>query len=233
MYNYLFFTCVVVSLCLPALAGKVSTANNLQDLDDYAGRGRDKLKAEISVKKHKVDLDNDGIFEQVTYEQRFDEPVDMLPIPIEAEVAVFDSSGDKIGSFFMPDHVGEVEFVSLNKDGFKQIAARSYGGAHYTNIAVYGYENGNLYEIFANGSACGVETNFDKEIPEIRVGRANWEEEGWSYADEPLWQVYTWTGHEFVVDESLSTTSEISQQEESDRYVDKIKAFIEENKSGR
>jgi tetratricopeptide (TPR) repeat protein len=100
---------------------------------------------------------------------------------------------------------------------------------HYTNIAIYGYKNGELYEIFENGSACLVETDFKAKRPMIKVGRENWEQEGWCYATgEPLWQVYVWNGKEFVYNKKLSTTPEISEQEATVRFINTVKERMQE-----
>lgn len=124
-------------------------------------------------------------------------------------------------------YLGEVKIIDLEKDGQKEIVIFSSGGAHYTDIYVYKYKNGSYECIFENGSACGVETDFDAEIPTIKVGRANWEKEGWCYASgNPLWQVYVWDSKEFVYDKEFSTIAEISETEEVGRYIDKAKSLM-------
>lgn len=159
-------------------------------------------------KSYKADLDNDGQEEIITAEDKFD---------TDAEGIIIVSSLDKsnIGSFTMPDHLGDIEFVDLNKDGFNQILARSYGGAHYTSLAIYGYKDSKLYKIFEAGSACGIETDFKLETPIIKIGKEKWDNEGWSYADEPDWEIWQWDGKEFVYSKELSTSipEEILQKE--------------------
>jgi len=190
------------------------------------------------LKTYYEDLDNDGNLESITVHQNYDTSDNMPPIAIEGIVTVYDQDLKKAVSFSMPDHMGEVEFVSLNKDGFKQIVAWSHGGMHYTNIAIYDYKDGALYKIFENGSACEVKTDFKANKPTIKVGRANWgakektedgEEIDWSYASVPLWQVYRWDGKQFAYDEKLSTSPEISEHEEVQRYLDKAKSLMKKN----
>jgi len=177
---------------------------------------------------YKVDLDNDAKEEVVTIEDKFE-------TDFEGVVTVSSLDGSQSASFSMPDHIGEVEFIDLTKSGLKQIVAWSRGGMHYMNIAIYGYLYGKLYLLFQNGSACGIDTDFDTDRPVIKVGRANWgakvitedgKEINWSYASEPLWQVYAWNGEEFVYDEKLSTTPEISEKEEVQRFVDKAMSLL-------
>ena len=90
---------------------------------------------------YRADLDNDGQEEIITAEDKFD-------TDLKGIVAVSSLDKSKADSFSMPDHLGEIEFIGLNKDGFKQIVAWSYGGAHYTNLSIYGYMDKRLYKIF-------------------------------------------------------------------------------------
>lgn len=185
---------------------------------------------------YKVDLDNDSKKEIIVVQRLFETiSEDSLPLQINSNITIFKPDGGKVDSFSMPDRMGEVEFVSLNNDGFKQIVAWSDGGMHYTNIAIYGYKDGKMYRVFENGSACGVETDFKTKKPTIRIGRANWgakvktedgEEINWSYASEPLWQVYVWDGKDFIYNEKLSTSPKISEKEELQRFLDKAKSLM-------
>jgi len=187
------------------------------------------------TKTYKVDLDNDGKKEIITTEGKIEEDVNFM---IESIITVTSADRKHKDSFSMPERLEKIEFVSLNKDGRKQIVVHSHSGMHYTNIAVYGYEKGRLHKIFEDGSACGIDAYLDDSPPLIKVGRANWDakvktEDGkeidWSYASEPLWQVYRWDGKEFVYDEKLSTAPEISENEEANRFVDKVKGLLKEN----
>lgn len=140
-------------------------------------------------------------------------------------------------------YLGEVRIIDLEKDGQQEIAIFSHGGAHYTNLYIYKYKN-DVYEcIFEDGSACLIETDFEADKPVIKVGRAKWgtkiitedgEEIDWSYASgghgDSYWQVYVWNGKEFIYDEKSSTVSEISENEELLRYLDKAKSLMENKK---
>ncbi len=187
------------------------------------------------MRSYYEDLDSDGNLETVTVHQNYDTFDNMPPYAIEGIVTVYDQDIEKVVSFSMPDRMGEVELVSLNNDGFKQIVALSNGGAHYTNIAIYGYKDGTLYKIFEDGSACGVETDFKVNKPTIKIGGANWgakvktedgEEINWSYISEPLWQVYVWNGKEFIYNKKLSTSPKISEKEELGRFMDKANELM-------
>ncbi len=190
-----------------------------------------------------IDLDNNGTKELVVAQQQYETISEDSPLLASEEIiTVSGLDGEELGSFSMPDHMGELELVSLNNDGLKQIVARSYGGAHYTNIAIYGYKDGGLYKIFEDGSACGVDVYFDDSPPLIKVGRANWgakektedgEEIDWSYASEPLWQVYRWDGKQFVYDKKLSSAPDISEEEEVQRFVDRSMQLLKEKSKKR
>lgn len=168
-----------------------------------------------------IDLDNDGEMELITVEQKFATVFnDRPPLPTKGVITVFKQDGTEAGKFFMPNEMGEVEFVNLNKDETQQIVAWSTGGAKYTNFDIYGYRSGRLYNIFNNGGACPIEVDFQIEQPMIRVGRTNWEKENWDNENgEYLWQVYLWDGEKFVYNQELSTTPEISETEEIRRYI--------------
>lgn len=168
--------------------------------------------APLFAETYTIDLDSDGNMEVITAEQRFDKLEDGSSFAIEGIIKVTDSQGKEVGSFSMPDHLDKIEFVNFNKDKIKQVVVWSTGGAHYTNIAIYGYSNGRLNNIFEKGSGCAILANFNAYPPSIKVGIPNFDKEGWSYADEPLWEVYLWDGKGFVRDEKSSSTAKINEE---------------------
>lgn len=125
------------------------------------------------------------------------------------------------------DYPGKIEVIDIDGDGKKELFLYGHGGAHYTKLFVYKYERNRLHKIFENGSACPVE--FDAKSKIIKVGRANWEEKDWCYASgEPLWEVYQWNGKEFEYKRELSTTEQISELEEAERFVNQVLSDIKE-----
>jgi len=142
------------------------------------------------VETYKMDLDNDGIEEIITTEDRFN-------TYFEGVVTISGLNKNKLGDFAMPDHLTNIEFISLNNDSYKQVVAWSQGGAHYTNLSIYGYKDKRIYKLFENGSACGIETDFKSESPTIKIGKEQRDKEGWSYVDEPDWEIWNWDGKEF------------------------------------
>jgi hypothetical protein len=95
-------------------------------------------------------------------------------------------------------YLGGISAEDFSKDGRKQLVIWSGGGEHYTDIYIYEWREGEYKKIFENGSACEVRLESDKKIPEIWIGREQWDKEGWNYSDEPLWEVYKWDGNGFV-----------------------------------
>ncbi len=152
------------------------------------------------AKTYKVDLNGDGKEEVIAAEDRFETDAEDI-------VTVSTEDNKPIGSFSMPDHLVSIELISLNKDGRKQIVARSEGGAHYANMAIYGLQNGKLTKVFESGSACGINADFNAEPPTIKVGVAKLEQKGWSYADEPDWEVWVWDGAQFKLHEKIISSA--------------------------
>jgi len=124
------------------------------------------------------------------------------------------------------DRFGKIELIDVDKDGFDEIAFWSGGGMHYTTLQIYSYEDAKLECLFANGSACGVKFEIVDDISTIKIGRANWDKDGWCYADEPLWEVWKWNGEQFQYNEAQSTTSQsASEQTETERLLTKYKGM--------
>lgn len=157
-------------------------------------------RVSADIKSYKVDLDNDGKKEIITTEGKIEKDINFM---IESIITVTSADKKHKDSFSMPERLEKIEFISLNRDGRKQIIAQSHSGMHYSNLAIYGYRDGALYKIFGNGSACGIETDFKADRPLIKIGVPNFEKEGWSYADEPLWEIYAWNRKTFVAEKRL------------------------------
>ncbi|MFA7000754.1 MAG: hypothetical protein WC352_01225 [Candidatus Omnitrophota bacterium] len=178
---------------------------------------------------YSVDLDGDGNKEHISGFQIYnhdDIPTGILRV----------SSADKkvIAEVELGDHYTGLDFVSLNKDKTKQIFALSMSGAHQSNLAIYSLKNGQLVELFAKGSAAGVEYKeaVGNNPPEIRVGRANWDDPEWSYATgKRLWEVYVWDGEKFEYSQSKSTSPLKSEREETSAYGQQYLKFVGKGKS--
>jgi hypothetical protein len=74
-------------------------------------------------------------------------------------------------------------------------------------MAIYGLQNGKLTKVFESGSACGINADFNAEPPTIKVGVAKLEQKGWSYADEPDWEVWVWDGAQFKLHEKIISSA--------------------------
>ena len=115
------------------------------------------------------------------------------------------------------DRFEKVELIDIDKDGFNEIVFWSGGGMHYTTLRIYKYADTNLECLFDNGSACGIDFEMTGGVPAIKVGRANWDKEGWCYADEPLWEVWMWNGEEFVIVKNKSSKKENFNYEKKEK----------------
>jgi len=125
------------------------------------------------------------------------------------------------------DRFDKVELVDIDKDGSDEIVFWSGGGMHYTTLRIYRYNDAKLKCLFANGSACGIKFEPTGAIPAIRVGRANWDKEGWCYADEPLWEVWEWKGKRFQYNRPQSTTLQAaSEQKETGGLLGKYEEMV-------
>ncbi len=121
----------------------------------------------------------------------------------------------------------DTRIVDLNKNGFKQLVIFTTGGNHYTNIAIYQYKNGNYEPIFEEGSASGITFDDKANPPIVKIGRGNWKKEGWSYATEPLWEIYQWNGRQFEYSKELSNTEWIGERQDINNLVNHFKQLNE------
>lgn len=149
------------------------------------------------TKDYRVDLDDDGSREIITVKDKSGDEV-------YSEVSVFSSDKKYLDGFLVPGSITDIQFASLNKNGGKHLSILSIDGAHFDNIVVYEYKNAGLREIFADGSGCGIRTDFKTKSPTIAIGRPDLGED-WTYADEPLWANYVWDGKWFVFDKGSSS----------------------------
>lgn len=94
-------------------------------------------------------------------------------------------------------YLGEMSIEDFSKDGRKQLVIWSSGGAHHADLYIYEWLNGDYKRIFEDGSACGIQTDFKATPPMIKIGKEKWNTEGWSYVDEPGWEIWLWDGEKF------------------------------------
>ena len=190
------------------------------------------------------DFDGDGVDEMIASFRCSPEGTE-YPQPFHLIYDVIDGK-PKLVKTIAPDnnYLGEIRIIDLEKDGKKEIAIFTHGGAHYTSLLIYKYEQGEYKCIFDNGSACGVKFMDKTPIPSIKIGRANWDskvklEDGteinWSYSAEPLWEIHMWENGKFTYKPDLSSSKRLSEEEEFKRYFNEAtKRFKEiEGKKGK
>ena len=129
----------------------------------------------------------------------------------------------------------ELLYFGEKKNFQEWLIAWGQSGVHHTNLQIAAFRDGKFVTLFDKGSAAGVDfKQSDDGIPQVWVGRANWDDPNWNYAGgERLWEVHVWNGKEFVYDQTLSTSPLQSEMEEVTGYVQTGLQYIEKKKSGR
>lgn len=126
-----------------------------------------------TIETYQVDLDNNGKKEIITTEFQY-------KTGLESIITIYSFDKIKLDTFSMPEYFTNIEFVSLNKDGHKQIVAYSHG-MYYLHLAIYGLKNKRLYKIFETGSISGCRLLLNEIPPKITVGRAGIDKGIWSF----------------------------------------------------
>ncbi len=106
-------------------------------------------------------------------------------------------------------------------------------GAHFTDLWVYRFFGGQPQLLFANGSAAGVEVRGSAPVlaPTIWIAVENWMDPNWNFASsDRRWNVYSWTGREFLYNEKLSSAREMSVEERLSQYTMRLFSNLEELK---
>ena len=183
------------------------------------------------------DLDEDGEDEVVIsfVARRLNPEIGLPAVPDYLDrpfYQIYDKVGEEYklvatmaGSDF---YLGEISIEDFSKNGKKQVVTWGYGGAHCTYICIYQWLDGDYKLIFDNGSPCGIRLKADKEVPELWVGREQWDKEDWCYADgTEAWEVYAWDGNSFVYNQELSTSPQISEKQAAQNYETKMKEIGE------
>lgn len=146
-----------------------------------------------NVITHKIDLGENGSKEIITSEDKFGKNSEI----IGGLITVYDLNRKRIGSFSIQGRLYKIEFISLNKDGIRQIAAWSQGAEHFTNLAIYGLKNNKLLKIFKKRSIYGIIASFRADPPEIKVGLVKPSKEGQPDMNGSNWQIWVWNGKKF------------------------------------
>ncbi len=149
---------------------------------------------------YRIDLDGDGLKEFIKIE-------DGLSADSKGAVVVLAADKSKIGDFAFSGKFTRVEFVDLDSDGNQQLALWALEGTHYNSLIIYGLKNNRVYKIFDKSSPCPIEIETHSAIPKVKVGIPRLQEKGWTYEDEPDWQVWVWSGERFIPDHFFQTES--------------------------
>ena len=134
---------------------------------------------------------------------------DGIAIPLCATL-IYEINGDKrklvktITEGERPDKLYAADF---DNDGTKELVVITGSGMHWTNVIVYQYKNSDYIKIFEDGTAASVVFEENARPLIIKVGRPKWDRQAnWSYADEPLWEVYKWDDNASKFSKELSSS---------------------------
>jgi len=116
------------------------------------------------------------------------------------------------------------EMLTLGRETV--LAIHGASGAHFDDLWLYRFRNGTPELLLAQGSAASVELRPDPATgdPQVWVGIENWDDPTWSYATGARrWNVYTWSGEQFSLNQELSTAPLITAQIRAEGYVRAVK----------
>jgi len=174
-------------------------------------------------KKIEADIDGDGMDETIwSFTTTSDDDIRIhLCVTI-----IYKIVGDKrtiVKTIIDGERPEELYADDFDNDGAEEIVLLTGSGMHYTNINVYQYQGDDYSPIFEDGSANEVYFDGKVDPPVIKVGRNNFQKEGWSMMDEPLWEVYQWNGKQFVYSQELSSTQKVGAWQDVENYVEQYK----------
>lgn len=103
------------------------------------------------------------------------------------------------------------------------LVLNGFSGNHFMDLFVYRFAaNGEPELLFANGSAAGAEFRYDitSPIPTIWIAVEDWSDPNWNFASsDRRWNIFTWTGRQFIYNERLSSARELSVEERVSQYT--------------
>ena len=181
------------------------------------------------------DINGDGGVEVIV---RFrDDGEEGWPTTITAIYDVSDGRKTLIKTIAGGETPKGMDLFDVDNDGVKDLILYDHSGNHYTIILIYSFKDNDYRCLFKNGTACYVHEVNTKETPvRITIGRENWENEEFCYANsdtESLLEVWEWDGEKFAYSSDLSTTPIITEKEAIERTWQSMKKNMEENKEGQ
>ncbi len=131
----------------------------------------------------------------------------------------------------MREHVERIQHAWVNQRE-PLLVLHGASGSHFMDMFVYRFVGGQPELLFKNGSAADAEFRYDAKspVPSIWIGVENWTDPNWDFASgDRRWNVYTWSGREFVYSERLSSVREMSIGERVSQYTIRTIQRVEEN----
>lgn len=145
--------------------------------------------------EYKLDLDNNGIKEIISIEDKFDlEGNALITISKQKNKKVRET----ITSFSVPGRTPRIELIDLSEDGYKQIAVYYETKNNYANLVIYNLKNDKLTKIFNVSSSCGIDTDFTSVLAKIKAGKPKKGQSSCFSLSDSDWDVWVWGGEKFI-----------------------------------
>jgi len=97
------------------------------------------------------------------------------------------------------DRLLDAGLFDINKDGLMDLVVKSSSGAHFMELMILTWRNKKSEVLWDTGSPSGVSFSINaRGIAQVEIGIPLTSKKGWSYADEPDREIWTWNGEKFV-----------------------------------
>jgi len=123
-----------------------------------------------------------------------------------------------------------IDLKDKSGNGNKGIVLYASSGAHCSSVFIFRYQKEEYGCIASYASPCGVGVTQGTNTPLVSIGRENWGDSDWCYAEEPLYEVHTWNGEEFVYNPKLSSYHEATNEEQFQGYYNRFMEYLEKSK---
>lgn len=174
------------------------------------------------------DLNENGKTDYIIGVQLFDGP-DKIPFGM---ILIAEKEARKLKTLYQVgagDSFQKFQVVSIGdgKDAKTWLLVWGTSGAHHDELKIIAFQNGQFVRLLDKGSAAGVDFKYsDKGGPQVWIGRENWADPNWNYADgKRLWEVYQWEASQFAYEKALSTSPLLSEFEAVQEVVEKYKSL--------
>jgi hypothetical protein len=162
-----------------------------------------------------ADIDGDGKEEAIV---RFvSERENGLPVAITAVYKFDNNKKNIVKVIFGGERPEKTELFDIDEDGDPELIIYDRSSRHYTVVMICSFKDEEYQVLFENGTACLLcEVKTDVAPVRIVIGRENWENENFSYANsdrESLQEIWVWNGEKFEYSFMLSSTPIVTEKQ--------------------